>query len=430
MGQETQLRAPLAVPQRPVTHGKLFYGWWIVLAAGLGLGLGYAPIVVFSFGIFLQPLVQEFHSSRASVALAFTVASLAHALTTPRLGRWSDRIGAKPVILTGTFLFAATLASFVVFATSVWKIYLIYLLLGIAGSGPAPVPYGKIIANWFDRRRGLALGLTMFGLGLGAIAMPYVAQRLILLWGWRLAYGGISVLVAAVSVPVLVLVLKENPIDTGDLPDGDRSAQAISTAERVAAEGVSWPEARRDPTFWIIAGAVALVGMSVQGCVVHIAPMLADRGVTAERAAFASSVLGGALLIGRVVSGYLLDRVFAPRVATFFFVAAALGIASLLNATSSGSALVGAMLIGLGVGAEVDIIAYLTSRYFGLRSFGEIYGYAFAAYVLAGALGPWFMGLGFDHAGSYGPVLAGFLAATIVGAAMIQKLGSYRYRAH
>ena len=174
--------------------------------------------------------------------------------------------------------------------------------------------------------------------------------------------------------------------------------------------------------------AFFLIGASVHGCVVHLAPMLTDRGITAERAALASSLLGGALLIGRVASGYLLDRFFAPRVAMLFFGGAALGIGLLWSGAARGPAYVGAFLVGLGMGAEVDIIAYLTSRYFGLRAFGEIYGYAFASYVLAGALGPWLMGLSFDRSGSYRIILASFLVATSVAATMMLRLGPYRYR--
>ena len=160
-----------------------------------------------------------------------------------------------------------------------------------------------------------------------------------------------------------------------------------------------------------------------------VASMLADRGITAERAALANSAMGGALLIARLVSGYLLDRFFAPHVAMSFFGGAAIGIGLLLSGASGATSFLGAFLVGLGMGAEGDIIAYLTSRFFGLRSFGEIYGYGFAGYVLAGALGPWLMGVGFDRTGSYGLVLAGFLVATLLAAVLMLKLGPYRYLA-
>jgi MFS family permease len=408
--------------------GKVFYGWWVVSAAGIGLCLGYAPIVVYSFGIFLKPLLQEFHSNRGNISLAFTLANLVQAITVPLIGRWADRFGARLVIILASVIFAATLISSLLLSTSLWKLYLFYILLGVCGSGVAPVPYGKVITSWFDRRRGLALGLTMFGSGTGAIIVPSVAQRLITTLGWREAYAVIGLLVAVVCIPVVSIFLKEAPDTMGLLPDGEPTARA--TSARRSADGVLWPEARRDRIFWLMVGAFFLVGASVHGCVLHLVPMLTDRGISAARAALASSLLGGAVLIGRVGSGYLLDRFFAPYVAMCFFGGAALGIGLLWSGVMGGTAFLAAFLVGLGMGAEVDLVAYLTSRYFGLRAFGEIYAYAFASYALAGALGPWLMGLGFDRSGSYSRVLAGFLLATLLGVAAMFKLGPYRYRPH
>lgn len=414
------------VRTRAYQRRKLFYGWYVVLAAGLGLGLGYAPIIVYSFGIFFKPLTEELHSGRASISLAFTLANIAHATTSPLTGKWTDRFGARRVILLGTGVFGLLLISSFLATASLWRFYLLYVVLGIAGTGAAPVPYSKVISNWFDKRRGLALGLTMFGLGSGAIIMPLLAQRLIATLGWRGAYASLGLLVLVVSVPIVGLFLRETPEKMGYLPDGAFVTRSPAV-NGPSGEGVAWRETLHDQAFWIMISAFFLVGASVHGCVVHLAPMLTDRGVTAEHAAAAISLLGGALLIGRVGSGYLLDRLFAPRVAMLFSGGAALGIGLLWTGAAGGSAYVGAFLVGLGMGAEVDVIAYLTSRYFGLRAFGEIYGCAFASYVLAGALGPWLMGLGFDHTGSYGIVLASFLVATVVAAAMMLRLGPYRY---
>jgi cyanate permease len=162
--------------------------------------------------------------------------------------------------------------------------------------------------------------------------------------------------------------------------------------------------------------------------VIHFAAMLSDRGITAETAALGSSVVGAALLIGRVCIGYLLDYVFAPRIAAIFFGGAAVGI-FLLWWGPAPVAFAGGFLIGLGLGAEVDVIAYLTSRYFGLRAFGEIYSSAFAAFALAGALGPLVMGRAFDLTGSYRTPLMAFLVATLVATGLMTRLGPYRYRA-
>jgi len=413
---------------RASQHRTFFYGWRVVLTAGLGLALGYAPIIVYSLGIFLKPLTREFHSSRSNISLAFTLANVAQALVSPQVGRWADRWGARRVILVGTVLFGLLLTFSLLRSTSLWTLYLLFVLLGITGTGVAPVPYSKVVSNWFDRHRGLALGLTMVVFGAGVIVMPSLTQRLLTILGWRGAYATIGVIVLFVSVPLVALVLKENPREMGLLPDGEHTARSAAS-ERRNNEGIAWHDARRDSVFWTIIAAFSLVGASVHGCVLHLAPMLTDRGIPAGRAALAASLLGSAVLIGRVASGYSLDRFFAPRVAIFFFCAAAVGMVLFWSGVAGSTAYVAAFLVGLGMGAEVDLIAFLTSRYFGLRAFGEIYGYAFGSYALAGALGPWLMGMGFDRTGSYRAVLASFLVATLLAVVAVLRLGPYRYRA-
>lgn len=408
-------------------RAKFFYGWWIVVVAGIGLCLGYAPIIVYSFTVFIKPLTQELHSNRASISLAFTLANLMTSISSPLVGQLADRFGARRIILITSTIFALLLISAPFLSGKLWSIYLFCGLLGFVGSGPAPIPYVKVISRWFDRRRGLALGLTMVGIGSGAILMPPLAQRLIAMLGWRSTYMVIGLLVLVVSVPIVAFFLKESPEEMGLLPDG--ASLARKAAEKQNSEGgLTWWDARRSATFWLLVGAVVLVGASVHGCVLHLAPMLSDQGVLPQRVSVAFLFLGSALMIGRVVSGYLLDRFFAPRVALCIFGAAACGIVLLRTAAGTRLVFLAVFLIGLGMGAEVDIIAFLTSRYFGLRAFGEIYGYAFASYTLAGALGPWLMGLGFDRSGSYGSILVGFLIATLLAAALMTKLGSYRFR--
>ena len=175
--------------------------------------------------------------------------------------------------------------------------------------------------------------------------------------------------------------------------------------------------------------AFSLVSVSVQGCLVHITAMLTDRGISVQTAALGASVMGAAVLIGRVGTGYLLDRFFASRMAALLFGGAAAGIALLMIGSTPSIAFLGAFLVGLGLGAEVDLIAYLVSRYFGLRSFAEIYSLIFGAFALAGAFGPLVMGAGFDLTGSYHAPLVAFVAATLVAAVLMTRLGPYLYRA-
>jgi len=404
----------------------VFYGWWVTLTAAVGLFWG-APVTVFSFGVFLKPLMRDYHAGRAAVSLGYTLGSFAAVISALLTGRLVDRYGARKVILPATAMFGAVLLGAKVLSASLTQSYFFYVLLGLLVNGVGPVPYGDVVSHWFERNRGLALGLMMLGIGSGAIIMPFLAQRLIARFGWRAAYVILGCAVLLISLPVVAVFLKEHPGKLWLLPDGVmRSALRTHDA---GTSGLASREAFRTPTFWLMLSAFFLVGASVHGCLVHMTAMLTDRGLTMETAALGSSLMGAAVLLGRVGSGYLLDRFFAPYLAAGFFGGVTVGIGLLWAGATPGLAFAGAFLIGLGMGAEVDEIAYLIGRYFGLRAFGEIYGWAFGAFVLAGALGPLAMGAGFDLSGSYRGPLEAFFATSLVATALITRLGDYRYYA-
>ncbi len=408
-------------------HHNVFYGWWVVLTAAVGLFWG-PPVTVFSFSVFLKPLMQEFHAGRAAVSLGFTLQLISGAIVLPMVGWFIDRYGARKVILPATVMFGVVLLNARLLPASIWHFYFFCVLLGVLLSGVGPVPYGSVVSNWFDRQRGLALGLMMFGIGSGAMVIPAFAQLLIEKLGWRNSYAILGSAVLAIAMPLVVAFLKAKPGDLGLLPDGAASADSGPASEG-SAMGLSAQDALRNRTFWLMACAFFLVSASVQGCSVHLAAMLTDRGTAVRAAALGSSLLGAAVLIGRVGTGYLLDRFFAPNLAAGSFGGAAVGIALLWIGRSPGIAFTGAFLVGLGLGAEVDIIAYLTGRYFGLRSFGQIYSLAIAIFVFAGALGPLAMGAGFDWTGSYRAPLAALCIGSLIAALMMTRLGPYRYPA-
>jgi MFS family permease len=391
-----------------------------VLTSAVGLFWG-VPISVYSFSVFLKPLMHEFRAGRAAVSLAFTLHLIAGAISAPLVGWLIDRYGSRRVILVGTFLFGSILLSNKVFSASIRQLYIYYALLGVALHGVGPIPYGSLVCRWFDRRRGLAIGLMMLGIGSGAMIVPALAQQLIRRFGWRNAYAMFGGAVLLVALPIVAVFLTETPAD------GFSQKNSIGTSEG-SEQGLSAAGAWRTGTFWIMVCAFFLVSASVQGCLVHIAAMFNDRGMSLQTAALAGSLAGAAVMIGRVGTGYWLDRLFAPHLAAAVFGAASLGI-GMLWLGSAPIAFTGAFLVGLGLGAEVDLIAYVTSRYFGLRAFGKIYSSIFAAFGLAAALGPLMMGAGFDQTGSYREPLVVFLAATLLASVLITRLGPYRYRA-
>jgi len=233
----------------------------------------------------------------------------------------------------------------------------------------------------------------MLGIGMGAMITPTIAQTLIARFGWRAAYSIFGTLILLICWPVVAWLVKEWPENLGLRADG-RSA----TPDRIeeAGPGLTAREAWRSREFWLMACAFTLVSASVQACVVHMVPMLNDRYLRTRAAALGSSLIGAAVMIGRLGTGYFLDRVLAARLASTLFAVSALGIALLL-AGNREAAFAGAFLVGLGLGAEVDLIPYLASRYFGLRDFGKVYSSLFAAFALSGAVGPLIMGAGFDR---------------------------------
>jgi MFS family permease len=232
-----------------------------------------------------------------------------------------------------------------------------------------------------------------------------------------------------IPLPIVGTLLKDAPAQIGLLPDGASPGGTRLSYSGSGLDGVSWHEARQSGTFWLLIVVFVLLASSVHACVIHLPQLFADRGAKAANAALASSVVGVALLVGRIGCGLFLDRYFGGRVALAICLGVALGIALLWIGATGNAALAGAFLVGLGMGAEVDIIAFLMSRYFGLRSLGATVGFAFAAFVIAGGLGPLVMGLAFDRTGSYRVPLAAFGAAAIVAAMLVSRLGPYRFEA-
>lgn len=405
---------------------RLFYGWLIVLVCAIGLFLG-APLMVFSFSVFFHSLVVDFHASRAAVSFAFSLFNIVGALWLPGTGMLIDRFGAKRVILVSTLVYGLALCSALLVGTGLWQLYLLFTILGIAmASGPSPVSPGVVISHWFDRHRGLALGLAMMGIGIGAIVVPILTQRLIAHFGWRMMFaifGGATLLV---PLPIVAALLQNDPQQRGLRPDGDEQIPA-SHLPQPDKQGLSWHEIWHHPTFWIMICIFSLAGASVHGAVLHMSSIFTDRAVSAERAALVTSLVGAAVLLGRIGSGLLLDYLFAPRVAMLFYGGTTLGIAILCNGTSGNIASFAAFLVGLGMGAEVETMGYMISRYFGLRAFGTAFGHAFAAFMISGAAGVMLMGAGYDRFHSYAVPLAGFCGAMILVLILLTRLGPYEF---
>lgn len=393
--------------------GRVTRGWIIVLTAVMGIAVSFGSLVIFAFSVFIKPLGDEFGWSRTQISLAFTLTALMVALASPAIGRIVDRVGARKVLLPCVAIYGAAFCGLAA-VRSLAGFYTIYILLGLVGNGTTQLCYARVISAWFDKRRGIALATMMAGVGAGAIAIPPLATWLIAVYGWRQAYLILGVSIFLLGLIPAGLLLRETPPLAGR-PEKKTAPEA----------GMRAPEAVRAPVFWMLLTGFFLFSVSVNGSVAHLVPVLTDRGIGSETAALAASMMGVLTLLGRLLTGALLDRFAGSRVTGIFFAIAAVGVAVLSQARTVATGFAGAGLIGLGMGAEADVMPYLVSRYFGLRAFSEIYGYTFTAYAFAGALGPLLMGWGYDRLHSYSIVLTGLAAAMFLGAAVLASLPRY-----
>lgn len=393
--------------------------WWIVVGSVLGLIVGNGPILQFSFGVFVKPVSEALNAERGTLSAAVMVGLLATAICTPFMGRLVDRFGVRAVTLPAIALFAASIAA-IGFATTAWAYIALYAVAGIAAAGQTPLAYCKAVSSAFDARRGLALGIAIAGVGLGTALVPQFAQGLITRFDWRAAYVGMGILTFGLAFSAMALLVTT---------PGSHQDSAGASSSATAQDGLTTGQALRSATFWKLALSFFLVALAAGGTVAHIVPLLTDRGLPAQRAAMALTAAGVALIAGRLLSGYLLDRVFAPIVATVFFALPLVGIGLLLGTSDATLAIPAAVLVGLGLGAEVDLIAFLQSRYLGLRSFGEIYGYLFAVFMVGSAIGPFMMGMSFQVLHSYAPALWVLLGGLVIACLLMAWLGRYAFGA-
>jgi MFS family permease len=411
---ETADMAPALQPaavSAPNEHSIRYPGWRVALASSACVLVSFASLLVYTFAIFLKPLSSEFGWSREAVSAAFGIAALAVAACSPPLGWLLDRYPARRIILPCITIFGCAFASLSLMTPHLWQFYATFLILGIVGNGTAHLAYSRVLTTWFQERRGVAFSLLLGGGAVGAIILPPIAEALIHAVGWRTSF-------AILGIGVLVI----------GLPCGSRvrarPRSTHSAAKTLAGASVS--QGLRSRIFWIIVTELFLISVSQNGAITHLSAMLTDRGISASKAALAVSAMGGAILAGRLSTGWLLDRFFAPRVGACLFALSALGTFLLAGARTLPAAIEAAALIGFGMGGEGDVTPYLLSRYFGLKSFSTLYGFTWTAYAIAGAVGPIVMGRAFDATGSYSALLVQLAAMTLVAAALLLLLPRYQ----
>ena len=387
-------------------EGQLnYYGWRVVLAACFGVMAGFGSLFVYTFTIFVKPLSAQFGWNRESVSLGFAIGAMTVGLTSPLIGRLIDRVGPRRIILPCITVFACGMASFSLLRSGLWQFYLTCFVIGLVGNGAAHLAYARSISTWFQKRLGLALAFVMVGAGLGAMILPVIAQAVVTRSGWRAAYIALGAISLLLGLPLSWLYIHER---------GAVQEQSVL----IEHSGATWQEGLRSYAFWIIVALLFIGAISMNGAITHLSALLTDRGITPADAALCAAILGGTSVLGRVLTGWLLDRFFGGSVAFVVSLITAAGIFWLARADNFFAGACAAGLIGIGAGGEAAITPYLLTRYYGLRAFSTLYGITWTFYAAAGATGPVILGRAFDKTGSYTSFLILLaIVAAIAGAA-------------
>lgn len=348
--------------------------WRALLGCTLGASVGVIGLNAYTNGAFMPELVAKAGLSREQISSATLLLSVAVALVAPLMGQALDRWGPAWVIAVavlgeavGFGLVAASPVGFGWFAGAL-------VALGLLGVGSTPPSFSRVVTACFDRRRGLALGLMIGGLGLTAIAAPILMTRVIAAVGWRGGYATLAGLVLLLGGGGVALIRS----------DGRGGTAAPRVGE--AAPGGDWRDLRR-PLYWLVLLCFAGPALFGGGFLLHMISILRARGFSPGEAAQVQALIGISIILGRCLSGLAMDRIFAPRVAAIAFAISGAGTALLLS-TSGPLLCLAALGIGLTIGAELDILAYTLSRYFGVASFGRLYSLAYSLMILAGGASP------------------------------------------
>ena len=393
-------------------------------ATVLGLIVGAGPINVFTFGVFLKPITAELGIGRATLSSALTLHAAVAALMCPVFGWMIDRWGVRRVMLPALVLYALGIAAYARITADPFAVtYMIFGVTGLTGTVAGPIPYSTVISRWFDRHRGLALGIGMAGVGLGVALMPQLAALLIGKFGWRTAYIGLAIAVIVCAFVPVALFVREPPDFAARPPRGQSRGAALGLP------GATVPEALTSWLFWGLGIAFLLDVVAINGTLTHIVALLTDRGIDREVAVAALSGTGIALLVGRILSGWLLDRFWGPYVAIGFFLMPMLGLALLISHAAGAAPFLGAICLGIGIGAEIDLMAFFASRYFGLKNYAKIYGTMFGMFGLGVGIGPSLSGFSFDRFHSYTPIFIVYEIMLLVTCVIFLRLGPYLYPA-
>ncbi len=406
------------------------FGWQVVFASMIGIGLGMSPLPFYTLVVFSAELVEAFGWSRKAVFFGLFVFTLSAFFAAPLIGRLTDRYGVRKVVLISIVTFSVT---FMAFALNNGNYYLylgLWSLLAFAGAGTLPITFTRAVTGWFNARRGLALGIALLATGIfGGAALRYSAW-VAAEFNWQIAYIAVGALPLLIAWPIAYFLLRS--IDDPKVAEKAAAHKALQEGVEVTEpvevkDGMLFKNALKDWRFWLLAYVFIPVSFSVGGPIPLIGFILQEKGFEQELSFAIASYIGIAVFVGRLGGGYIIDKVWAPGVAFVLLAMPVITLAMFAYGTlTPATALIAVCLLGIAAGVEYDLMAFLVSKYFGLQNYGAIYGALYGFFALGAGLSPFIYSWAQETHGGYGKILEIAIYVLIAGVIPLLFLGKYR----
>jgi len=385
-----------------LVRGRVYYGW-IVLAGSVAATAIGAGVSIWSFGLYVEPLEDEFGWSRAQVSAGFSISLAAAGIAGPLVGRWIDIRGPRVVILTGAILTAVTYA-LLALTSSLWQWFFFLSINAVFRQMMFFIPFMALISRWFAQKRGVALGILGAGFSMGAFVAVAV-EAVISEFGWEASFIFSAIVTIGFFVPISLLLIRDNPEDVGEYVDGEPQTKE-DRASPPLLQGMSSREAMRTPLFWFIAVAMTLFLFGVFGWIVHQVPFYESIGVSRSTAAQIVALTAAGGIFSRLGFGFIVHRFRRVEIAAMWLLAFLMTGMLVLSIDTSAVAIaifVVVWVVGSGGGPLLEPL--LLTRAFGLSHFATILGLVGVIETAGIIASPLLAGVIFDATDSYDLVL-------------------------
>lgn len=404
---------------------RIFHGWWIVVAAFLNLFF-VVGVLFYGFPVFYPSLISSLGFTRAQVTTGFLLGFVVVAVPAALMaGALVDRLGARKVICAGIGLVGVPLI-LMGHMNRLWEFYALCVAVVVGYVLTGPIPNQVLITNWFQKKRGRAMGYAYLGLGLGGVLSPLAVHFLVRTVGWRHAFHIVGVVVLVVLYPVGLLITRSRPSEMGLLPDGLPATSEVPIAPPGTVAnlwtGGELKSALGSRNFWLLLTGCTLTIGAIGAVTQHLVLHLGDQGYSLGTASRVSSTALGVSLLGRVVAGHMADHYSRKNLMVLFYGLLSIAIPLLLFAQLPLAAWSFAGVFGFALGADYMLVPLLTAECFGLQNLAKLLALIVSGYSLGQWIAPWLAGRIFDAYHSYNLAWGVMASAALLGAAAIRAV--------